>query len=41
MEYHLMKHNDNRSLNLLVPFILVFASVCWAGEPDRLANYTD
>ena len=38
MEYHLMKHDDARSLNLLVPFILVFASLCWAGAPDRRVN---
>ena len=36
-----MKHDDDRSLNQFVPFMLVFASLCWAGEPDRLDNYTD
>ena len=41
MEYRPMKRRDDRSLHLLVPFLLVFTSLGWAGEPDRLDNYTD
>ena len=36
-----MKHDNDCSLNQFVPFMLVCASLCWAGEPDRLDNYTD
>ena len=36
-----MKHDDEDPMNLLVPFVLACASLCWTAEPDRLDNYTD
>ena len=36
-----MKMHNDRSLTLLIPLLFAFTSLSWAGEPDRLDNYTD